>query len=484
MAFIRLLLMNNGRFGCKNVIHVNSCKNSLIIFNMNAKTRTMDMANGPLLKNIFIFAIPLIFTNVLQMFFNSADTIIVGKFAGDRALAAVGSTGSIVFLITSLFNGLATGTNVVVARYIGTGNKEKIHDSVQTSIALAGMGGVILTFIGIVFAKAFLSMMSTPDDIIDLSATYMRIYFAGIIFLLLYNFGAAILRSKGDTQRPLYFLMCSGVLNIVLNFILIRYFGLHVIGAAAATVLSQAVSAFLVLYILVKEDGITKLDIKHLYFDKFSLLEIMRIGIPAGLSGAVFALSNVVVQSSINSFNSTDIVAGNAAGNSVENYVYIGYMAFNQATITFTSQCMGAGRLDRVKEIMVKTMMLVIIGAVIMGVTVYVAGPAVLTLYTDKPEVVDVGMIRIKYVASLLVFNGILDVFVNSLRGMGSSSLPTILMIIGICGVRLIWIYTMFPIHRSLQTIYLCFPLSWIITSIVEFLLWILVYRKVVLQNV
>ena len=189
---------------------------------MNAKTRTMDMANGPLLKNIFIFAVPLIFTNVLQMFFNSADTIIVGKFAGDRALAAVGSTGSIVFLITSLFNGLATGTNVVVARYIGTGNKEKIHDSVQTSIALAGAGGIILTFIGIVFAKVFLSMMSTPDDIIDLSATYMRIYFAGIIFLLLYNFGAAILRSKGDTQRPLYFLMCSGVLNIVLNFILFR----------------------------------------------------------------------------------------------------------------------------------------------------------------------------------------------------------------------------------------------------------------------
>lgn len=438
------------------------------------------MANGPLLKNIFIFAIPLIFTNILQMLFNSADTIIVGKFAGDQALAAVGATGSIVFLITSLFNGLATGTNVIVARYIGTGNKDKIKDSIHTSIALASAGGVVLTFVGLFFSKLFLQMMDTPNDFIDLSATYMRIYFLGVIFLLLYNFGSAILRSRGDTQRPLYFLMLSGALNVVLNFITVKFMNLSVVGAAASTVASEAVSAFLVLRVLVNEKDSTKLDLKHLYFDKESFLEILRIGIPAGLSGAVFALSNVVIQSSINSFDSTDIVAGNSAGANIENFVYIGYMAFNQATITFTSQCMGAGRLDRIKEIMVKTLILVVIGAVVMGFAVYLSGPLVLTLYTDKPAVIDVGMIRIKYVAALLVFNGILDVFVNSLRGMGSSSLPTILMIIGICGVRLLWIYTMFPLHRMLETIYLCFPLSWIVTSIVEFILWIIVYRKVV----
>ena len=447
---------------------------------MNSKSRTMDMANGPLLKNIFIFAIPLIFTNILQMLFNSADTIIVGKFAGDQALAAVGAIGLIVFLITSLFNGLATGTNVIVARYIGTGNKDKIKDSIHTSIALASAGGVLLTFVGLFFSKLFLQMMDTPSDFIDLSATYMRIYFLGVIFLLLYNFGSAILRSRGDTQRPLYFLMLSGALNVVLNFITVKFLNLSVIGAAAATVASEAVSAFLVLRVLVNEKDSTKLDLRHLYFDKESFLEILRIGIPAGLSGAVFALSNVVIQSSINSFDSTDIVAGNSAGANIENFVYIGYMAFNQATITFTSQCMGAGRFDRIKEIMVKTLILVVIGAVVMGVAVYLSGPLVLTLYTDKPAVIDVGMIRIKYVAALLVFNGILDVFVNSLRGMGSSSLPTILMIIGICGVRLLWIYTMFPLHRTLETIYLCFPLSWIVTSIVEFILWIIVYRKVV----
>ena len=455
---------------------------SLIIFNMDLDRKSMDMANGPLLKNILIFSIPLIFSNILQMFFNSADTIIVGKFAGDKALAAVGSTGSIVFLITSLFNGLATGTNVVVARYIGTGNKDKIKDSVHTSIALATAGGIVLTFIGLFFSKVFLRMMSTPADFIDLSATYMRIYFMGVIFLLLYNFGSAILRSKGDTQRPLYFLLISGVLNIVLNFITVYFFHLSVIGAASATVVSEALSAFLVLNVLFHEEDATRLDMKHLYFDKESILNIMRIGIPAGLSGAVFALSNVVIQSSINSFNSTDVVAGNAAGNNVENYVYIGYMAFTQATITFTSQCMGAGRFDRIKQIMVTTMAMVVVGAIIMGTAVYLAGPFVLRFYTDKPEVVAVGMVRIRLVASLLVLNGILDVFVNSLRGMGVSTLPTILMVVGICGVRLLWIYTMFPIHHTLESIYLCFPISWAVTSIVEFILWIIVYRRTMAQ--
>ena len=449
---------------------------------MDLDRKSMDMANGPLLKNILIFSIPLIFSNILQMFFNSADTIIVGKFAGDKALAAVGSTGSIVFLITSLFNGLATGTNVVVARYIGTGNKDKIKDSVHTSIALATAGGIVLTFIGLFFSKVFLRMMSTPEDFIDLSATYMRIYFMGVIFLLLYNFGSAILRSKGDTQRPLYFLLISGVLNIVLNFITVYFFHLSVIGAASATVASEALSAFLVLNVLFHEEDATRLDMKHLYFDKESILDIMRIGIPAGLSGAVFALSNVVIQSSINSFNSTDVVAGNAAGNNVENYVYIGYMAFTQATITFTSQCMGAGRLDRIKQIMVTTMAMVVVGAIIMGTVVYLAGPFVLRFYTDKPEVVAVGMVRIRLVASLLVLNGILDVFVNSLRGMGVSTLPTILMVVGICGVRLLWIYTMFPIHHTLESIYLCFPISWAVTSIVEFILWIIVYRRTMAQ--
>ena len=446
---------------------------------MKKDRKTLDIINGPLYSNIFIYSIPVVFSSLLQMFFNSADTIIVGRFAGDAALAAVGATGSIVFLQTSLFNGLSTGANVLIARQIGTGNEKGIKKSVHTSITVALVSGIFLTIVGILFAKPLLRMMDTPNDFIDLSALYMRIYFGGIIFLLLYNFGSAVLRSKGETKKPLYFLLISGSANVIFNFITVCIFKWSVAGVASATVLSESISAFLVIRELIRCDDYTKLNIRELGIDGKSLLEILRIGIPAGLSGAVFALSNVVIQSSINSFDSTNIVAGNSAGSNIESYVYIGYMSFNQAAITFTSQCMGAGKIKRVKEIMLKTLLLVTIGATITGNLVYFAGPYALKLYTTEQAVADIGMIRIAIVARFLGLNGILDTFVNSLRGMGYSTLPTILMIAGICGVRLIWIYTVFPIRHTLETIYLCFPLSWIVTGIVEFILWVIAYRQV-----
>lgn len=445
---------------------------------MNNK-HSIDMANGPLLKNIFIFAIPLALSELLQILFNSADTIIVGKFAGDAALAAVGATGSIVFLLTSVFYGLSTGANVLIARYIGTGNQQKIKDAVHSSILIAICGGVLLTFIGVLFSKQLLELMGTPEDIIDQSVLYMRIYFAGVIALLLYNFGSAVLRSKGDTKRPLYFLIYSGIINVLLNLFTVIVLKWSVAGVAIATVASESVSAFMVLRILVKETDATKLDLRHLYADFDSVLQIMRIGIPAGLSAAVFALSNVVVQSSINSFKDTNIVAGNAAGANIENYVYIGYTAFNQATITFTSQCIGAGRTDRVKEILIKTGLLVFISAVIMSGAVYFAGPLLLRLYTSEQAVVDAGMIRITYVAALLVLNALLDTFVNSLRGMGYSTLPTILMVAGICGIRIAWISIVFPRLQSLASIYMCFPVSWSITLLIEIILWFYAYHVV-----
>ena len=452
--------------------------------NMNKHDRTLDIVNGPLLKNIFIFSVPLMFTNLLQMFFNSADTIIVGKFAGDSALAAVGATGSIVFLITSLFNGLSTGSNVVIARQIGTGDNSGIRKAVHTSIALSLVGGIILTFVGVVFSKQFLQLMKTPDEIIDLSTTYMKVYFGGVIFLLIYNFGSAVLRSKGDTKRPLYFLILSGIINVLLNLITVIVLKWSVVGVAVSTVASEALSAFLVINVLLHEEDDTRLELSELKIDLNSLLEIIRIGVPAGLSGAVFALSNVVIQSSINSFNDTDIVAGNSAGGNIENYVYIGYMAFNQATITFTSQCMGAGRIDRVKEIMIKSFIMVLIGAMITSSLVYYGGPLALQLYTDEAAVIEVGMVRIAWVARFLVLNGILDTFVNSLRGMGYSTLPTILMVVGICGVRLVWIYNVFPIYKTLKSIYLCFPISWLFTTIVELILWVIIYRKIEKENI
>ena len=439
----------------------------------------MDMVNGPLLPNIFRFAIPLMFSELLQIFFNSADTIIVGKFAGDTALAAVGATGSLVFLLTSVFYGLSTGSNVLIARYLGTRNDERIRAAVYSSMIIAWCGGILLTLVGIMFSKPLLGLMGTPEEFIDLSALYMKIYFAGVISLLTYNFGSAVLRSKGDTKRPLYFLIISGIINVVLNLITVILLKWSVVGVAVATVASETVSAVLVMWILINEEDATRLDLRHLKADLSSVGEIMRIGIPAGLSAAVFALSNVVVQSSINSFDSTDIVAGNAAGANIENYVYIGYTAFNQATLTFTSQNIGAGRTDRVKEILIKTGLLVAGTAILMSTVVYLAGPTVLKLYTDKPSVIEVGMIRTGLVARFLVLNASLDTFVNSLRGMGYSSLPTILMIIGICGVRIAWIYTVFPVEGTLESIYMCFPVSWVATMLVEVILWFIAYRKV-----
>ena len=442
------------------------------------QTYSIDMINGPLLKNIVLFAVPLMFTNFLQILFNAADTIVVGKFAGETALAAVGATGSIVFLITSLFNGLATGSNVVIARCMGIKKDELISRAVHTSIFVALGGGAILTVIGFIFARSFLIAMSTPKDIIDLSNLYMQIYFCGSLFLLVYDFGAAILRSKGDTQRPLYFLFAGGILNVVLNLIFVIVFQMSVAGVAIATVVSQAVSACLVLIALVKEEDATHLDFCKLRLDETIAWDIIKIGVPAGIQGIVFSLSNVVIQSNINSFNSSTIVAANSAGANIENFAYIGMMAFTQATITFTSQNMGAGKKDAVLKIMLVTLALTVLSSLLISALVYGFGNTLLSFYTNEAMVREYGMIRLKYVVVWLFLNGILDVFVCSMRGMGVSTLPTLLMIIGICGLRLVWLYFAFPYYQTLESIYICFPISWLFTSIIQFILWIFVYKK------
>ncbi len=449
-----------------------------------SKNRSLDMVNGPLLKNVIIFAIPLMFSTFLQMLFNAADTVIVGKFAGEEALAAVGANGSLIFLMTSLFNGLAVGTNVIVAKSIGAGDKDRIGKSVHTSICVALISGIFLSIVGIVFAPVFLRLMNTPEDIIDLSVLYMRIYFSGTVFMLVYNFGGAILRSKGDTKRPLYFLATAGVLNVVLNLFMVVVLEMSVAGVAIATVISQALSAFLVCRALVVDDDDTHLDIKKLRIHGASLKELLHIGVPAGLQGAVFAIANVVIQSSINSFDSTAIVAGNAAGANIEGFVYIGCGSFSNACVTFMSQNVGARRFDKVLKIFGTTMILAIVAAGTLSVLVYLNGPVLLSLYTDSPEVVEVGMIRTRGVALLLFLNGVLDVFVSSLRGLGYSLGPTLIMIGGICGVRLLWIWLYFPAHRSLGVLYFCFPLSWIVSSVIECVFLLTVYNKVIKKKI
>ncbi len=444
---------------------------------MEEKQR-LDIVNGSLWKNIFLFSIPLMFSQLIQILFNAADTIVVGKFAGDQALAAVGATGSLVYLFTALFFGLATGANVLIARYIGEGDEQKVSDAVHTSMYVAIAGGVILTFIGIFTARPFLKLMSTPEDILDQSVLYMQIYYAGVIFLMIYDFGSAILRSKGDTKRPLYFLAVSGVINILLNLFTVIVLHWAVAGVALATVASEAVSAVLVFITLMKDNDATKLDPKKIKVNGAIVKEIMRIGIPAGISGIVFSLSNIVIQSSINSFNDTGIVAGNSIGANIEGFVYIGTMAFSQAAITFTSQCYGARRYDRIRPITWICVLFVAVIAGGLGFALYARGDLFLQLYTNDPKVIEYGMIRTYWVARLLLFNGILDIFVSSMRGLGHSSAPTVIMLAGICGVRFAWLWIVFPRLGTLASIYMCFPVSWIITTAVEFILWIYICRK------
>ena len=439
---------------------------------MPKEKKTVDMVNGPLLKNIWLFAVPLMLTNFLQMLFNAADTVVVGRFAGQQALAAVGATGSLCFFLVAIFNGLSMGSNVLIARYLGAGEEKHVRTAVHTAITMSAISGLFLALLGFFLSRPLLAMMSTPEDIIDMSALYMKIYFVGTFFGLIYNFGASILRAKGDTKRPLYFLFISGLTNVVLNVVFVVFLHLSVAGVAIATVISQALAATLVCTALMRQTDATQLHIRQLGIDFSMAWNIVKIGVPAGLQGIVFSLSNVVIQSSINSFGSSAIVAGNSAAANVECFVYIGLDAFIQACMTFTSQNIGAGRYERAKEIVKLTMVLTVASALGVALLVWGFGNTLLRFYTTDAEVIAVGMIRLTWVCLPLFLNGVLDVFVCSMRGMGFSLLPTIAQIVGICGTRLLWIFTVFPMFRTLTVIYLCYPISWTVTSIIQGIFW------------
>lgn len=447
---------------------------------MNKKT--LDMVNGPLFKNIVLFSLPLMATNLLQMVYNAADTIVVGKFAGQEALAAVGATSSLIFFFTSLFNGLATGTNVAIARAIGSRNEENIRKNVHTSIVLAIISGLILTITGMGLAGIFLHWMSTPGNIIDLSILYMRIYFAGSAFMIIYNFGAAILRANGETQKPLYYLMISGAVNVLLNLIFVIYFKMSVMGVALATVISQAISCFLVLYSLIHRYDELRVTASQLKLDPAVAYDIIQIGLPASFQGIAFSLSNIIIQSNINSFNSSIYVAGNSAANNIENFVYIGMMAFCQATITFTSQNIGARKTENISRIMKITLLLGTLSSLSVGFIVWYFGDFFMSLYTNESAVIQAGQVRLFWVCLFLFLNGMMDTFINSMRGMGSSALPSILMIISICGVRFLWLGTAFQMYHQFEVIYMCFPISWIVTSILEYILYRRVLKSVLHQ--
>ncbi len=440
----------------------------------------IDMCNGPILKKMLIFTIPLIFSSILQLLFNAVDVIVVGKFAGDNSLAAVGATSSLITLLVNLFVGLSIGANVLVARYYGAKQQKDLDETVHTAIMISLTGGLILTLVGVIGAPYFLKWMATPENILPLSTIYLRAYFVGMIPMLLYNYGAAILRAVGDTQRPLYYLIGAGIVNVSLNLLFVIVLKWDVLGVGLATTISQVVSAVLVLKCLLKGEGAIRIDRKQLRFYKDKLMRIMKIGLPAGLQGVLFAISNVIIQSSINSFGEI-VVAGSSAAANIEGFIYASMNAVYQANISFTSQNFGAGKRDRIHKILITALGIVLVIGLAMGTSCYFAGPQLLRIYTDSQAVVDAGMVRFSCIALPYVICGIMEVFVGSLRGMGYVLVPMVVSLIGACGLRLVWIATVFQIeqYHTIRMLYLIYPISWVITTVVHMITYVKVKKKI-----
>lgn len=446
----------------------------------NAKKYEMDMCSGPILKKMLIFTLPLMFSSILQLLFNAADIVVVGRFAGDNSLAAVGSNTALINLLTNLFVGLSVGANVAAARYYGAKRGEALSRAVHTSIMLSLISGAVLTVVGVLGAKEMLRLMSTPEEIIDLAATYLRIYFAGITASMVFNFGSALLRAVGDTKRPLYYLMASGAVNVVMNLLFVVVIKMDVAGVALATVISEFLSAFLVVRCLMHEQGDIRLELKKLRIHKHELGSIVRIGLPAGFQGIVFALSNVVIQSSVNIFGNV-MVAGNSAAANIEGFVYVAMNSFYQATISFMSQNFGAGEYKRLNKILIRGEICVTAVGLCLGHLALFFGEPLLRIYTDSPDVIAAGMVRLGYIARTYALCGIMDVLVGALRGIGYSVPPMIVSIVGVCGLRLLWLATVFqmPEYHTVETVFLSYPISWTITIFVHIICYVWARRRV-----
>lgn len=443
------------------------------------KKYEMDMCSGSILKKMIVFAVPLMCSGILQLLFNAADVIVVGRFAGDNSLAAVGATTSLIYLLTNLFIGLSVGGNVLVARYYGAQKEQDLTETIHTAIALSLVSGVFLMIVGIVGAPKILSLMSTPPEVFDKAVLYLRIYFMGMTATMVYNFGSAIMRAVGDTKRPLYFLTVAGIINVCLNLVFVICFKMDVAGVGFATVISQLVSAALIVKCLMRNEGFLKLNLKLIRFTGNKLSQIVKIGLPAGLQGTLFSLSNVVIQSSINSFGAT-VVAGSAAAANVEGFGYVAMNAFHQAAISFTSQNVGAKRYERVNKILIRALgCAAVVGFVFAGLML-AGGRQVLGLYSSSSDVIDAGMVRIYMVPTTYFIAGMMDVFVGSLRGLGYSVVPMIVSLLGVCGIRILWIWTVFPLEafHNPYMIYITYPLTWVITTTAHFISYMIIRRK------
>lgn len=448
----------------------------------STKSYEIDMLNGAIFPKLLRFAVPLTLSTMLQLLFNAADVVVVGRYAGDNSLAAVGSNTALINLLTNLFLGLSIGANILAARHYGAHEDEELSKTVHTSILLSIYSGLLLTVVGILGARTILEWMQCPDNVLGLATTYLRIYFAGQTATMLYNFGAALLRAGGDTQRPLYFLFAAGIVNVVLNLVFVIKFQMDVAGVALATVISQCISAALVIRCLMKETGPLRLDLKKLKIHGMKLKQIMQVGIPAGLQGVLFSLANVTVQSSINSFDDTVLVAGSSASSSVENFVYANVNAFYQANTAFTSQNFGAGNYKRILKVRHTAVAAGVLSTSLLGWLAILFGHQLLGIYSTSPDVVQAGMLRMWFLLILYGLDALMDVQVGSMRGIGYNVTPMLVSLVGACVFRLIWLATVFqiPAYHRIETVYIVYPISWIMTALAHGICFSFAYRKVV----
>ena len=444
------------------------------------KEQSMRMLQGPLLPAIISYTVPIILTSILQLLFNAADLVIVGRWCGSVAVAAVGSTGAITNLIVNLFIGLSVGSGVTMAHALGGRDSGGAHRTVHTTLPVALISGVILTVVGVLLSEPLLRLMGNPEDVLPFAAKYMRIYFCGITFTMVYDFCANILRAAGDTRSPLIFLTLAGVINVGMNILFVTQLGMDVDGVALATVISQGVAALLVVIAMIRRKDDSHLDLRKLRIYKYELLKIVRIGLPAGLQSSMFSISNVMIQSSVNSFGSV-VMSGNAASGNIEGFVWAVMNAFHQTAVNFTGQNMGARRYDRIRMILWCCLGSVTVVGLAMGALAYGFGPRLLSIYiTDSPEAIEYGLLRMAYMCIPYCLCGMMDVSSGSLRGLGSSFIPMVISVLGICGIRIAWIYTVFQIPRfhTIDVLFASYPISWVITYAAQLSAFLIIFNK------
>ena len=447
---------------------------------MNTKTSKyeIDMCNGSILDKLVSFSIPLMLSGILQLLFNAVDIIVVGQFTGNEALAAVGSTTALINVFVNLFIGISLGASVLAARFYATGQEKEMSETVHTSITLALISGIAMGIIGVIAAKGALELMDTPNNVLNLSTLYMRIYFMRTPFFMLYNYGAAILRAVGDTKRPLLFLIISGATNVLLNLLLVIQFHLGVAGVAIATVISQCISCILVLRCLYLSDGSYQLRFNKLGMKTRYVKQIFQIGIPAGIQSTIINFSNVLLQSSVNSFGSV-AMAGYTAANNILGFLYVSVNSITQACMSFTSQNYGVRKFKRMDKVLLECLGLTVIVALVLGGGSYLFGAELMHIYTKSTKVIECGVDIMLYTTVTYFLCGIMDLLPGALRGMGHSTVPMILSVIGTVGTRIVWIYVIFPCHRSLDFLFISYPVSWLLTIVMQVICFYFVRKKV-----